>query len=69
MSREAEFETYHSGELRITAVGTRLAVSTKTSNFGEIEGKLVLKPVNSVTRAASEHTNQVIAGKVAGLRK
>jgi hypothetical protein len=46
--------TYHSRELGVTTVGTWLAMSTKTSDLGEVKAELVLKPVYSISRAASE---------------
>lgn len=59
--------TYHSRELSVTTVGTRLAVTTETSDLGEIESELVLKPVDSISGAASENTDQVIASEITSL--
>jgi hypothetical protein len=46
---------------------TRLRVTTETSDLGKIESKLVLQPVNSIARTASEDSNQVVTGKVSSL--
>lgn len=60
-------ETYHSWELSITTVGTRLTMATETGHLGEIEAELVLEPVDGVTRAPSEHCDEVITSKFASL--
>lgn len=60
-------ETYHSWELSITTVGTRLTMATETGDLGEVKAELVLKPIDGVTRAASEDCDEVITSKFASL--
>ena len=48
-------------------MSARLAVSAETGDLGEVESKLVLQPVDSVTGTTSEHANQVITSEVASL--
>lgn len=55
------FQTYHARELSITTVCTRLVMAPKTGDLGEVETKLILKPVDSISRTASKNTDQVIA--------
>ena len=50
-------------------MGTGLGVTTKTSNLGEVEAELVYEPVDGVTGAASEDTDEVVAGEVTGLSR
>lgn len=45
---EQDEYTYHSWELGITAVGTRLTVTTETSDFGEVKTELILQPVDGI---------------------
>ena len=47
---------------------TGLAVATQASDLGEIKVELVLKPVDCVTGATSEHTNQIVAREFTSLR-
>lgn len=58
----AEAGTYHSGELGISAVSTRLAVAAETGHFGEVETELALQPVDGVTGTSGENLNEVITG-------
>lgn len=40
-------------------------MATETGNLGEIEAKLVLEPVDGVTRATGEDADEVVTGEVA----
>ena len=42
-------------------------MTAETGNLREIEGKFVLQPVDSISGAASQDTDEVVTGKVAGL--
>lgn len=57
----------HTGELGAATVRTRLRLSTETSDFRKVEAKLVLEPVNSISRTSSEDADEVVPCKFAGL--
>ena len=59
----------HSRELGTAAVSAGLGVTTKTSDFGEVEGELVLEPVDGVAGLAGQDLDERIAGEIAGLWK
>ena len=46
-----------------------LRVTAETSDLGEIEAELVLEPVDGVAGAASQNTDEVVAGELACLRQ
>jgi hypothetical protein len=48
-------------------MGARLTMTAKAGYLGKVEAKLVLQPVYSITRAASENTDQIITGKFPSL--
>ena len=43
-------------------------MSTETRNFGEVEGELVLEPVDGVARTASKNADEVIASEFTSLQ-
>ena len=57
----------HPGELRITTMGTRLGVATETSDFGEVQPKLLLEPVDRIARSPGKDLDQIISSKFLGL--
>jgi len=59
---------HHAGELGVAAVGSRLTVTTKSSNLGKVELELVLQPVDSISGTASQDGDKIVAGEVTSLR-
>ena len=58
---------HHAGELSIAAVGSWLAVPTKSRNFGKVEPELVLQPADSISGTASQDGDKIVAGEVTSL--
>ena len=44
-----------------------MTVTTKSSDLGKVELELVLQPIDSVSRTASQDSDKIIAGEVTSL--
>ena len=57
----------HARELSVATVCSGMRVATEASDLGEVEGELILEPVNGVAGLTSENADKVIACEVTSL--
>lgn len=68
VTRQGKSVAHHAGELGITTVGSRLTMTAESSNLGKVEPELVLQPVDSISGAAGQDGDKIVAGEVTSLR-
>ena len=69
------FETFHLGvgddharELSVATVCSGMGLATETSDLGEVEGELVLEPVDGIAGLTGENADKVVACEVTSLK-